>query len=59
MALPQGSLVLRTHIGKKHIRIFSSETTGPVKAEFHMESPWAKGRKGIMGHMISDHAHIW
>ena len=25
--------------------IFSSETTGPIEAKFHMESPWDGGMK--------------
>ena len=25
--------------------IFSSETTGPIEAKFHMESPWDRGTK--------------
>ena len=25
--------------------IFSSETTGPIKLKFHMETPWDAGRK--------------
>ena len=25
--------------------IFSSETTGPIKAKFHMEPPWGGGTK--------------
>ena len=25
--------------------IFSSETTGPIEAKFHIEPPWDRGRK--------------
>ena len=25
--------------------IFSSETTGPIEAKFHMKSPWDRGMK--------------
>ena len=34
--------------------IFSSETTGPIEAKFHMEPPWVGGTKdcsGDLGHM--------
>ena len=27
------------------LNIFSSETTGPIEAKFHMESPWDGGTK--------------
>ena len=34
--------------------IFSSETTGPIEAKFHMEPPWEGGMKfcsNLLGHM--------
>ena len=37
------------------LNIFSSETTGPIEAKFHMESPWNRGTKVCSngpGHMI-------
>ena len=27
------------------LNVFSSETTGPIEAKFHMESPWGGGTK--------------
>ena len=30
---------------QKFSNIFSSETTGPIEAKFHMEPPWDGGRK--------------
>ena len=35
------SSVCRPH----SLNIFSSETTGPIEAKFHMESPWDRGTK--------------
>ena len=33
-------------VGRPHsLNIFSSETTGPIEARFHMESPWDAGMK--------------
>ena len=31
--------------------IFSSETTGPIEAKFHLEPPWEGGPKNGPGHM--------
>ena len=28
-----------------YVNIFSSETTGPIEAKFHMETPWDEGTK--------------
>ena len=44
--------------------IFSSETTGPLEAKFHVEPPWDRGMKIYSngpGHMTKDgcHAYIW
>ena len=39
-------LSVRPSIRRPHsLNIFSSETTGPIKAKFHMESPWDRGTK--------------
>ena len=38
---PPPSIVCRPH----SLNIFSSETTGPFEAKFHMESPWDEGTK--------------
>ena len=38
----------------KFSNIFSSETTGPIKTKFHVESPWDRGTKVRLngpGHM--------
>ena len=43
---PLLSIVRRLSIHRPHtLNIFSSETTGPIEAKFHMESPWNGGTK--------------
>ena len=52
MALPQGSLLLYR---ENSSIIFSSETTGPVKAKFHIDPQWIGGTEVYsphVGHMI-------
>ena len=37
-----------------YLKIFSSETTGPIEAKFHVETPWDEGTKicsNCPGHM--------
>ena len=38
-------LKVGTHVDSGHLNIFSSKTTGPIEAKFHMESPWNRGTK--------------
>ena len=45
----------RRSVRRPHsLNIFSSETTGPIEAKFHMESPWDRRTKvysNVSGHM--------
>ena len=45
----------KAHCHRPHsLNIFSSETTGPIEAKFHMVSPWDGGTKVCLngpGHM--------
>ena len=36
---------------KNSSNIFSSKTTGPVKAKYHMKPQWAGGTKGFLLHL--------
>ena len=43
---PPSSLVCPSSVRRPHsLNSFFSETTGPIEAKFHMESPWDGGTK--------------
>ena len=51
-ALPQGSLILHTQMYRENSsNIFSSETTGQVKAKFHMDPQWIGGKEAYSPHL--------
>ena len=50
MSLPQGSLVYIDSYRENSSTVFS-ETTGPVKAKFHMEPQLVEGMKVCLPHL--------
>ena len=55
MPHPKGHLFyIDSYLGKNSSNIFSSETTGPIKAKFHMAPQWIGGTEAYspqVGHM--------
>ena len=64
MALPQGSLVFYILILGNTSNVILSETTGSVKAKFHMELQLVGGNESLFAasgshNQDGHHAHIW
>ena len=56
------SLTLVQNSDSIFLNFFSTITTRPFEAKFHMEPPWDRGTKACSngpGHIITMAAHIW